>query len=85
MTTGTYIITALAIVLPWAGTVLVSVHYMRVSKRLLQTNDDLTAQLVALKNPYAAQLFAQSQVAREHSPGPRYAGDADEGAEEILQ
>lgn len=32
--------------------------------RLLQTNDDLTAQIIAFKNPWAAQVFAQTQSLR---------------------
>lgn len=36
--------------------------------RLLQTNDDLTAQIVAFKNPWAAQVFAQTQSLRDRPP-----------------
>lgn len=32
--------------------------------RLLQTNDDLTSQIIAFKNPWAAQVFAQTQSLR---------------------
>ena len=37
-------------------------------ERLLRTVDDLTAQIVAFKNPWAAQVFAQTQSLRNPPP-----------------
>jgi hypothetical protein len=66
MTTAGFVVLALAIVLSWAGHAIASAHLLRANNRLLKSNDDLTSQIIAFKNPAAAQLYGQMQAAQRY-------------------
>lgn len=68
MTTAAYVVLSLSVVSSWVGLIALAMHFSRAHARLLRSNDDLTSQIIAFKNPGAAMLFAQQQhaVAAQH-------------------
>lgn len=66
MTTAGWITLCISILTSWIGLALVSAHFLRTHNRLLKSNDDLTSQIIAFKNPAAAQLFGQMQAAQRY-------------------
>jgi hypothetical protein len=50
-------------VLSLASLVVLAWHSLKSQSRLLRTIDDLSTQVVALKNPYAAQAFTAAKQA----------------------
>ena len=66
MTTAGWIVLAISIFVSWLGIALVSTHFLRAHNRLLKSNDDLTSQVIAFKNPAAAHLFGQMQAAQRY-------------------
>lgn len=51
-----------------------------VIERLLARHDDLTAQVIAFKNPWAAEQFARFKSMGEQAPKP----DVDEDLEDVF-
>lgn len=85
MTTAGFVVLALAVLANWAGLLVVSAHFLRANNRLMKSNDDLTSQVIAFKNPMAAQLYGQMQAAQaaqryERAPDPlaRVEGSEDD-------
>lgn len=84
MTTAGWITLALAILSGWLVMALVSAHFLRAHNRLLKSNDDLTSQIIAFKNPAAAQLFGQMQAAQRYERAQPPSLQPDNGTEDEL-
>lgn len=70
-----FVLALIQAVFPWMTLWVIAKYFSLESKReaerenrLLRTVDDLTAQIVAFKNPWAAQVFAQTQSLRDAPP-----------------
>lgn len=83
MTTGAYVVLSFAVLCPWLAIIALAVHFGRAQSRLLRSNDDLTSQVIAFKNPGAAMLFAQQQAVQKQAEAmeahaPHQASEFDE-------
>jgi hypothetical protein len=63
---------ALALVLQFASLWVLAWYFLRAQARVLQSHEDMTSQVVALKNPWAAKMFndmkeAQRQQELDHT------------------
>lgn len=70
-----FVLALIGAAFPWMTIWVIAQRFSQLGKReaerearLLQTQDDLTAQIVAFKNPWAAQVFAQTQSLRNVPP-----------------
>ena len=70
---------ALPHITTWIVVAVVAWFFLRAHNRLLKSNDDLTSQIVAMKNPWAAQMFGQMKAAQNT---PTVIGNAQEPEEE---
>ena len=66
-----FVLALIGAAFPWMTIWVIAQRFSQLGKResereerLLRTIDDLTAQIVAFKNPWAAQVFAQTQSLR---------------------
>lgn len=71
-----FVLALIGAAFPWMTIWVIAMRFSQLGKReaereqrLLRTVDDLTAQIVAFKNPWAAQVFAQTQSLRDPPPG----------------
>lgn len=70
-----FVLALIGAAFPWMTIWIIAKRFSQLGKRevereerLLRTIDDLTAQIVAFKNPWAAQVFAQTQSLRNPPP-----------------
>lgn len=79
MDTLTLIVVAVCNAASWLGILAVTRLTLQAQNRLLKSNDDLTSQVIAFKNPAAAMLYAQQQHAVRSEAAPTMAHfEADE-------
>lgn len=70
-----FVLALIGAAFPWMTIWVIAMRFSQLGKReaereerLLRTLDDLTAQIVAFKNPWAAQVFARTQSLRDVPP-----------------
>jgi len=55
-------------VLPWGAVIFLYALHTRICKRLIEQNEELTQQILAFKNPWAAQIYAAGKQATDTQP-----------------
>jgi len=55
-------------VLPWGAVIFLYLLHTRICRRLIEQNEELTQQILAFKNPWAAQLYTAGKEATDNNP-----------------
>lgn len=55
-------------VLPWGAVIFLYILHARICRRLIEQNEELTQQILAFKNPWAAQIYAAGKQATDNQP-----------------
>jgi hypothetical protein len=72
-----FVLALIQAIFPWATLWVLAKYFLMARRqdiqkqeRLLSTVDDLTAQIVAFKNPWAAEMFARTQSLQQQRGAP---------------